>query len=386
MQTSLLSDGGAPVSVVDSSLAVPPATRAAACSVAGASKIDTLFNKTLGDDDDVSEEMDTMHQLAGVPDPHAIHGCGASWRAPLAHFLHNHTFEKCMMLLLLLDVLIVFVELMMLELLVAEEEKELEECENHSGGGTIDVTGGAGHADDTDTSAHSVRRLLAMGFVRATTVVANAMPMWTLSAAGGDTGDGGHENIHVHHHSPLQQFGHALHLVGFSIICVFMLEITLHIVAFGEHFFIIKSLKHDGSDNDAHNAYASGGGGVGHTGAGLTSIATHGDEHGSQEKKKKERRFYIRWMSVVDLIVVPASFCLELLVSGGGSMLAILRLWRIVRVGHGVFMAQSKASEEATKEKEAELKAEVQGVVGEMERSLADKDRRIAELEAKARS
>merc|ERR1712139_30868 len=59
----------------------------------------------------------------------------------------------------------------------------------------------------------------------------------------------------------------------------------------------------------------------------------------------------------LDCIIIPLSIVLESLLAGGAaSLLIMLRLWRLVRIMHGVFTADEEADE--GKEKERESKKE----------------------------
>lgn len=283
-------------------------------------KVHKIF-KDHANDGNVSDDMETMHALAGHPGDDEITGCGYTWRRKLAHVLHNHCLEKSMLFLLFLDVLIVFAELLLLEKIFKEEKAEVEACE--AGETTKEVTPTPGHLDPpanevVEPSPHAhLRRVLSVG-------IRYMMNAAAEPAAHGVVGEHGKEA------EALEHVEHTLHMVGLTIIGLFMMEIFLHMVALGSSFIYIKSLKSKNEDDD--------------------HAASHG--HGIGGSGSSQVKYHIRWMSLLDLVVVPTSFFLEVFVPAVGSMLAILRMWRIVRVGHGIFMAQSKKNEEKNLVKE----------------------------------
>jgi len=51
-------------------------------------------------------------------------------------------------------------------------------------------------------------------------------------------------------------------------------------------------------------------------------------------------RFFHNWGYITDLIVAPTSLALEIFFAGVGGVIIILRLWRLVRIAHGVAIVQ----------------------------------------------
>ncbi|CAM9558949.1 unnamed protein product [Chrysoparadoxa australica] len=101
------------------------------------------------------------------------------------------------------------------------------------------------------------------------------------------------------HESDWHQVEHALHLTSLSIICVFCLELLLQLIAFRAHFFV--------------------------------------------SLKAKSGKLKVRWSNIVDLVVIPLSLILELLLPTVGGFLIILRAWRLMRISHAVFVVQAKS-------------------------------------------
>lgn len=72
-------------------------------------------------------------------------------------------------------------------------------------------------------------------------------------------------------------------------------------------------------------------------------------------------RFFTHVGYILDLVVVPTSLCLELFVSDAAGLLVILRLWRLVRVAHGVYESVAKyqaAHHHTQAEREKQLASE----------------------------
>ncbi|CEM07561.1 unnamed protein product [Vitrella brassicaformis CCMP3155] len=116
----------------------------------------------------------------------------------------------------------------------------------------------------------------------------------------------GGEKGHGEGHSTYETIEHTLHIIGLTILCIFNLDVLLHLVAFGWRFFY-------------HLGY------------------------------------------VTDLLVAPTSLALELYFPSAGSLIAVVRMWRIVRIVHGIAIMQDEFGKEklhALKEVLEELRVE----------------------------
>lgn len=95
------------------------------------------------------------------------------------------------------------------------------------------------------------------------------------------------------------------------------------------------------------------------------------------------RAFFLHPLYVLDLIVVSAALALEIaLHKDTAGVLIVITLWRIVRVAHGIFEVTDEAWEKDIHQLEMQVKS-VQSACDKELELLAEKDRRIAELEAR---
>lgn len=96
------------------------------------------------------------------------------------------------------------------------------------------------------------------------------------------------------------------------------------------------------------------------------------------------RAFFLHPLYVLDLVVVSAALVLELtLHKDTAGVIIVITLWRIVRVAHGIFEVTDEAWENDIHRLETQVKS-VQSACDKELELIAQKDRRIAELEAAA--
>ncbi|KAG0618770.1 hypothetical protein M758_4G090900 [Ceratodon purpureus] len=94
------------------------------------------------------------------------------------------------------------------------------------------------------------------------------------------------------------------------------------------------------------------------------------------------RAFFLHPLYVLDLIVVSTALGLEIgLHTDTAGVIIVITLWRIVRVAHGIFEVTDEAWEKDIHRLESQVQV-VQSACDKEQELLAEKDRRIAELEA----
>lgn len=103
------------------------------------------------------------------------------------------------------------------------------------------------------------------------------------------------------HSHKVEQLSEVLHYISLGILALFQLEVLLHLLAFGRHLF-----KHIGY--------------------------------------------------IADFIIVPVSIALEVLFHGVGSVLVVLRLWRVVRLMHSVYAVHHEETEKRYRLMRTDLK------------------------------
>eukprot|EP01120_Amphizonella_sp_Union-15-10_P013783 TRINITY_DN6495_c1_g1_i1.p1 TRINITY_DN6495_c1_g1~~TRINITY_DN6495_c1_g1_i1.p1 ORF type:complete len:133 (-),score=26.83 TRINITY_DN6495_c1_g1_i1:74-472(-) len=85
------------------------------------------------------------------------------------------------------------------------------------------------------------------------------------------------------------------------------------------------------------------------------------------------RKFFSKFMYVLDLIVVTISLVIDILLSEVlSSLLILFRLWRLLRIVHGVYAS----IEESTKDKERERRVHVDLLTGQ-HRTLKEEVREL---------
>lgn len=74
------------------------------------------------------------------------------------------------------------------------------------------------------------------------------------------------------------------------------------------------------------------------------------------------RGFFSHWGYVSDLIVAPVSLILEIYLPMVGGLLAMLRMWRVLRVAHGLAIVQLEMNEKKTKKERKKYEGEMQSM------------------------
>jgi len=217
-----------------------------------------------------------------------------SWQAKIVHFFHAPKVQVFFITLLVLDVMIVFVELFV--------DAEFPRCD-------IIVRDATSCCNASDTLTGSHRRLLEEDFFEyGHRFLASASSSASGSASG--SSDSGHHGHHAmcepytiglkadcdaHQHEAVHQLHDALYIISVTILSAFALELLLLFAALDRQFF--------------HNL-----------------------------------------LYLVDALVVSSSLSLEIVLktTPAGELshaLILARLWRFMRVAHGLVVSSTEAGE-----------------------------------------
>eukprot|EP00808_Paulinella_micropora_P026465 g50117.t1 len=131
-----------------------------------------------------------------------------------------------------------------------------------------------------------------------------------------------------HEESTIARFEHVLHILGLTIVVIFAVEVLLHIIAVGPLDFFTSQAQDDEFPSQQEN-----------------------------NKKTGHRRRVLFW-HVFDFFIVYGSLTLEFyyyfttqgMEVGYGELLVLLRLWRVIRIGHGLVTVEQRKMQEAMQE------------------------------------